>query len=69
MCGFVFLTVIFQLICSYHHAEYVLQLHCLPSTALFYHMSQEERIDADNRSVYVGNVSLLSYVISHLTYS
>ncbi|XP_041917259.1 embryonic polyadenylate-binding protein 2 [Alosa sapidissima] len=32
------------------------QLMYNPLAALFYHMNHEERIDADNRSVYVGNV-------------
>ncbi|XP_063044789.1 embryonic polyadenylate-binding protein 2 isoform X2 [Engraulis encrasicolus] len=32
------------------------QLMYNPLVALFYQMSHEERIDADNRSVYVGNV-------------
>ena len=27
-----------------------------PWSGLFYNMTHEERIDADNRSVYVGNV-------------
>lgn len=28
-------------------------------TAPFYNMTPEERIDADNRSIYVGNVSTI----------
>ncbi|KAG9341369.1 hypothetical protein JZ751_019475 [Albula glossodonta] len=32
------------------------QLFCNPQPGLFFTMTHEERIDADNRSVYVGNV-------------
>ncbi|XP_036400212.1 embryonic polyadenylate-binding protein 2 isoform X1 [Megalops cyprinoides] len=32
------------------------QLLCSPQAGLFYTMTHEERVDADNRSVYVGNV-------------
>lgn len=53
---------------------FMLQLYCktsvynfvfVSSTGPFYNMTPEERIDADNRSVYVGNVRLVCLSFLH----
>lgn len=44
-----------------HAQKQCIQFVFVSSTGPFYNMTPEERIDADNRSVYVGNVRLVSF--------
>lgn len=53
-----------QFICSMHKSSLY---NCFASsTGPFYNMTPEERIDADNRSVYVGNVRLVYLSFLHI---
>lgn len=51
--------------CVLHAQKWCVQFVFVSSTGPFYNMTPEERIDADNRSVYVGNVRLVYLSFLH----
>lgn len=50
------------------HAQLCIQFVFVSATGPFYNMTPEERMDADNRSVYVGNVRLCLFLTLSMFY-